>query len=193
MSRLRLAPSYGPTALRTPANALTLMRLAITPVVLGLILELRYDWPTFALWTLLCLTDGFDGFLARRQGTTRSGAFLDPLADKFLSLGGMGVLVVKGVFWWPLVAVMAVREVALTWYRSVLGRRGVSLPARRSAKVKTVAQQSAVGFTLMPWVGQHASWVGKGILVLAAVLTVVSGLQYLADARRAPSRPVDDW
>ena len=66
------------------------MRLAITPVVLGLILELRYDWPTFALWTLLCLTDGFDGFLARRQGTTRSGAFLDPLADKFLSLGGHG-------------------------------------------------------------------------------------------------------
>ena len=178
---------YGPTALWTPANGLTVLRIALTPVVMALIAERRLDVPTFALWFMLCCTDGVDGLLARRFGTTRSGAFLDPLADKLLVLGGMGVLIYKHVFFWPFVVVIAVREVAMSFYRSVIGRRGVSLPARKSAKYKTFVQQCSVGFAVMPWVGLHADWVGRGLLVVAVVLTVSTGLQYLVDARRAPT------
>ena len=177
-------PRFDPSAWVTPANALTVVRMALTPVVLVLMASLRYDLGTFALWFVLCWTDYFDGILARRFGTTRSGAFLDPLADKFMSLGGMVVLVVKGVYAWPWVALIAVREVAITMYRTIVGAKGVSIPARQSAKWKTFTQQTTVGFSIMPWVGLHASWIGQILLIASVVLTVVSGAQYLFDARR---------
>lgn len=183
-----MSVTYGPNAVFTPANGLTLARLAMTPAMLGLILELRFDHPTFWLWVTLCCTDGIDGYVARRMGSTRSGAFLDPLADKFLVLGGMFALVAKQVFFWPLVAVIAVREVAMSVYRSRLSRAGISLPARYSAKVKAFVQQIAVGFAIMPWVGENADWIGRGLLVVATALTVVTGLQYALEARHVRAR-----
>lgn len=179
-------PRFDPSAWVTPANALTVVRMALTPVVLVLMASLRYDIGTFALWLVLCWTDYFDGILARRFGTTRSGAFLDPLADKFMSLGAMVVLVVKGVYAWPWVALIAVREVAITLYRTFVGTKGISIPARQSAKWKTFTQQSAVALSIMPWVGVHAPAVGGALLIVSVVLTLMSGAQYLFDARRPP-------
>lgn len=177
-------PRFDPGAWVTPANALTVVRMMLTPVMLVLIASLRFDIATFALWLVLCWTDYFDGILARRFGTTRSGAFLDPLADKFMTLGAMVVLVVKGVYFWPWVALTAFREVAITVYRSLVGTKGVSVPARTSAKWKTFVQQSAVAFSIMPWIGEHAAWVGHGLLVVSVVLTLVSGAQYFLAARK---------
>ena len=177
--------SYGPTALLTPANAITLARLAITPILLSSIVETGDAWSTLALWVLLAGSDGIDGWLARKQGATRSGAFLDPLADKFLVLGAMVCLVASDVFWWVPVAIIAFREISLTLYRSYLGRRGISLPARLSAKVKTVVQEVAVGFALLPVAADHAPWIAEWLLWAAVVLTVWSGIQYLVDARRS--------
>jgi CDP-diacylglycerol---glycerol-3-phosphate 3-phosphatidyltransferase len=176
--------AYGPSALLTPANAITLARLALTPVLLSSIVETGDAWSTLALWILLAGSDGIDGWLARKQGTTRSGAFLDPLADKFLVIGAMVCLVAADVFWWPLVAVIAFREISLTLYRSYLGKRGISLPARLTAKVKTVVQEVAVGFALLPLSAKHAPWIGETVLWFAAILTVSTGIQYLVDARR---------
>ena len=65
------------------------------------------------LWIALCVTDGIDGYFARRQGATRSGAFLDPLADKVLVLGAMAALVANDTFWWVPVAIIAVREIGI--------------------------------------------------------------------------------
>jgi CDP-diacylglycerol---glycerol-3-phosphate 3-phosphatidyltransferase len=177
-------PRFDPGALVTPANALTVVRMALTPVVLVLMASLRFDLGTFALWFVLCWTDYFDGILARRFGTTRSGAFLDPLADKFMNLGGMIVLVVKGVYAWPWVALIAAREIAITIYRTFVGTKGISMPARKSAKWKTFTQQSAVGFSIMPWVGIHASWVGISLLLVSVALTLISGAQYVIDGRK---------
>ncbi|HEX4904207.1 MAG TPA: CDP-diacylglycerol--glycerol-3-phosphate 3-phosphatidyltransferase [Acidimicrobiales bacterium] len=176
--------SFGPNALLTPANAITLARIAMTPVLLTSIVETGDSWSTLALWIFLAGSDGIDGWLARKQGTTRSGAFLDPLADKLLVLGALICLVIEGVFWWLPVAIIAVREISLTLYRSWLGRRGISLPARWSAKVKTVVQEVAVGFALLPLTGQDATWIATSVLWLAVVLTTLSGIQYLVDARR---------
>lgn len=176
--------SFGPNALLTPANAITLARLAATPVLLSSIVETGDSWSTLAFWILLAGSDGIDGWLARKQGSTRSGAFLDPLADKFLVLGALICFVIEGVFWWLPVVLIAVREISLTLYRSWLGRRGISLPARWSAKVKTVVQEVAVGFALLPLTGQDATWIATSVLWLAVALTTVSGIQYLVDARR---------
>ncbi len=177
-------PRYQPDALATPANAVTLLRLAITPVAMALIAEQRYDWPTFALWSVLCVSDGVDGYLARWLGTTTSGAFLDPLADKVLVLGALITLVAQGVFFWVWVAIIAVREAAMSAYRFAVAGKGISVPARKSAKLKTVVQQFAVAFAICPWIGERYPEIGRILLVVATIFTVVTGLQYAIDARR---------
>ena len=106
-----------------------MVRLLATPVIIVMIMLWGASWTTFVLGGLLALSDGIDGWLARRQGTTRSGAFLDPLADKVVVLGALFALVAKGIVWWVPVAIIAVREIAMSIYRSVVGRQGVSIPA----------------------------------------------------------------
>ncbi|HSL56759.1 MAG TPA: CDP-diacylglycerol--glycerol-3-phosphate 3-phosphatidyltransferase [Acidimicrobiales bacterium] len=176
--------AFGPTALATPANYITILRLLVSPVLFVMITDSGPTWAAFALWTVLCLTDGVDGFLARRHGTTRSGAFLDPLADKVLVLGALVALVDIGRFALVPVAVIAAREISISMYRSYWGRRGRSIPARPGAKVKTVVQQLAVAFALLPVVADDPAWVADGLLWVAVALTVVTGVQYVVDGRR---------
>lgn len=184
MSASTPTSSFGPTALATPANAITIARLLLTPVFLTAILTTGPAWTTFVIGFVLAVTDGFDGYVARRQGATRSGAFLDPLADKFLVVGGLTSLVVIGSFpWWP-VALIAGREVVISLYRSWMGRRGVSIPARWWAKVKTVTQEFAIAFAVLPLTADRPA-MADAVLGVAVVLTLVTGAQYLIDGRRA--------
>ncbi len=136
--------TFGPSALATPANALTMARLLATPVFVGLIVTQGATWLTVAVGVAVAGSDGIDGWLARRQGTTRSGAFLDPLADKVVVLGALGALAVQHHLPWAPVGLIALREIGLVAYRSWAGRRGVSIPARMSAKVKTLVQDLAI-------------------------------------------------
>lgn len=183
----RIAPrtSFGPGALLTPANAVTASRAAATPFLVLVVTASGASWLAAGLWAVLALTDGLDGFIARRQGATRSGAFLDPLADKLLVLGAMGALVATGLMWWVPVGLIAGREVAISLYRVRAGRRGVSIPARRSAKAKTLIQDVAVGLALIPPLASRHTWAVGVALWVAVVLTLTSGVQYLLDARRA--------
>jgi CDP-diacylglycerol--glycerol-3-phosphate 3-phosphatidyltransferase len=120
--------------------------------------------------------------LARRHGTTRSGAFLDPLADKVLVLGAMFTLVSRGVFGIVPVVIIATREVIVSVYRVVVGSKGVSVPASRTAKIKTLSQQLAVAFALMPLTAVDYTWTWQALLWLAVGLTLLSGAQYAVQA-----------
>ena len=133
----------------------------------------------FWFWFALSLSDGIDVYIARRRGPTAAGAFLDPLADKVLVLGAMFTLVGTGVFWVVPVAIIAAREFVISVYRVKVAGRGVSIPASRLGKYKTLAQQLAVGFALLPWTAVDATWLWSGLLWVAVVLAVVSGAQYL--------------
>jgi CDP-diacylglycerol---glycerol-3-phosphate 3-phosphatidyltransferase len=175
--------SFGPSALATPANALTAARLLLAPVVILLILDRPASWSTLGVWIAVAASDALDGWVARRQGSTSSGAFLDPLADKVLVLGAIVALVAEGQFWWVPVALIAGRELVISGYRSYVGRQGVSVPARRWAKVKTIVQEVAVGFALLPLTADDR-WVANAVLWVAVVLTLVTGVQYLLDGRR---------
>lgn len=173
-----------PSAVATWANAITVGRLLLSPVMFWVIPDDNQGgWVAFVLWFVLCVSDGFDGYIARRHGATRSGAFLDPLADKVLVLGAMFTLVGNDVFWIVPVAIIAVREFVISMYRTVVGSRGVSVPASRMAKHKTLAQQLAVGFALLPLTALDAKWLWNGFLWLAVVLAVISGTAYLLHAR----------
>ncbi len=174
-----------PNALATWANAVTVGRLLVSPLLFAIIPnDQGGSWPSFLLWFVLCASDGVDGFLARRHGTTRSGAFLDPLADKVLVLGAMFTLVSREVFGIVPVMIIAVREIAISVYRVLVGAKGISVPASRLAKLKTTTQQLAVAFALLPLTALDATWLWEWLLGIAVVLTVISGAQYLWKAHR---------
>jgi len=180
----KIAGKFEPSALATPANAITIVRLLATPPILFLIVHLGVSWGAALAWAAIASTDFLDGWVARRQGATTSGAFLDPLADKVLVLGALGALASTGLVSWVPVLLIAGREVAVSGYRSVVARHGVSVPARPLAKLKTAAQDLAVGLILMPLTGLHHPGIGQTVLWVSVALALVSGAQYLLDSRR---------
>lgn len=184
-------PRFGPDAIRTPANVVTVCRVLFTIPVLMMVLDGEpgsASWAAFTGWFVLWITDWLDGWLARRDGTTRSGAFLDPLADKVLVMGGLVTLAVRGDFAWLPVAIIGARELGISLYRSAAARRGVSMPARRLGKWKATIQYLAVAVALFPpSAGTPA--VADAALWVAVVLTVVSGVDLVVHARRRPPTP----
>lgn len=175
---------FGPSALATPANAITVGRLVVVPFLIALILFQGPSPWSVTVWMVLAATDGLDGLVARRQGATRSGAFLDPLADKVLLLGALVALVIKKQLWWLPVALIAAREVSMSIYRVHAGRRGISIPARTTAKAKTWLQDGAVAFALFsPLAVDHPRIVGW-VLWAAVALTLWTGVEYMIDAKR---------
>lgn len=181
--------NYGPTALATPANGVTLLRLLVAPLLVVIIIVEGPSWWAAAIWAVVAGTDWVDGWVARRQGVTRSGAFLDPLADKFLVLGAMAALAVIGEIWWLPVVLIAAREVGMSVYRTRAGRRGVSVPARGWAKAKTWAQLITVGLALIPAVASEGELALDVMLWVAVGLTVGTGLLYWLDARAQRGLP----
>ena len=180
----KVAGRFESSALATPANAITVVRLLAAPVVLLMIVDLKISWVAAGAWVAVASTDFLDGWVARRQGATTSGAFLDPLADKVLVIGALCALAATGLTSWLPVVLIAGRELVISLYRSAVARRGVSVPARPLAKLKTAFQDAAVGLILIPATGLHDLWVGQTVLWVSVVLALVSGAQYLLDSRR---------
>jgi CDP-diacylglycerol---glycerol-3-phosphate 3-phosphatidyltransferase len=177
-----------PDKLATWANAITVGRLMLSPLMFWAIpRDGMGSWWALGLWFVLSATDYVDGYLARRHGATSAGAFLDPLADKVLILGAMFTLVSVGTFWAVPVIIIAAREFVISVYRVFASGKGVSVPASRLAKYKTVCQQFAVAFALLPVTAVDATWTWNILLWLSVVLAVVSGAQYLWQARRLES------
>ena len=166
---------------------LTLARLAAVPLVVVLF---EWDFANHALWATLVFavamaTDFFDGRIARRRGrSTALGSLLDPIADKILVLAVLIVLVDRGVFLGWIVAAIVAREFLVSGLRLAALERGVVLQARDLGKLKTWSQAVAAAAGGLAaaevWREEVATWT----LVVALVLTWVSGLDY---ARVAPA------
>jgi CDP-diacylglycerol--glycerol-3-phosphate 3-phosphatidyltransferase len=176
--------TFGPSALATPANAITVARLLAAPVYVLMLVAWGASWINVVVGFFLAASDGLDGHIARRQGTTRSGAFLDPLADKAVVLGALITLAAQGHLPWLPVVLITLREVGMQGYRSWVGRRGVSIPARSTAKLKTLVQDLAVGACIIPPLA-HNHGLQLTMIWLACALTIYSGVEYLIDGRRA--------
>ncbi|OBG37521.1 CDP-diacylglycerol--glycerol-3-phosphate 3-phosphatidyltransferase [Mycobacterium alsense] len=184
-------PQTGPLTGPTPgarianlANTLTLLRLVLVPVFLIALFtadghQIANRIAAFVIFVIACLTDRFDGLLARNYGmATEFGAFVDPIADKFLIGSALiGLSMLGDLPWWVTVVIMA-RELTVTLLRLAVIRRGV-IPASWGGKLKTVVQALAIGLFVLPLSGafQVAASVVMGI---AIVLTVVTGVDYVA-------------
>jgi CDP-diacylglycerol--glycerol-3-phosphate 3-phosphatidyltransferase len=166
------------------ANSLTVGRVVATPFLAMLVAHRNPWWLTFAFGWALGVTDVLDGSLARRATPTRFGAFLDPLADKIVVLAVGFTLVGIGRFPLAPLVVITIREVGIMAYRSYWQRQGLAIPARRSAKYKTLIQGVALAAALCPPLDPHP-WVADGLLWVAVAFTVVSGMQYVLDGRGA--------
>jgi CDP-diacylglycerol--glycerol-3-phosphate 3-phosphatidyltransferase len=179
------------TVALTPADQLTVARAASVPLVVVLYAWgfHGHDYWATAVFCVAMTTDWFDGQLARRQGHTSSvGSLLDPIADKILVLAALVMLIEQGVAPAWMVAAIVVREVLITGLRQAAIERGVVLAARDLGKLKTWAQAVAAavaGFAAAgAWTDRAAWWA----LLVAVVLTWVSGLDYARSAPRLLSR-----
>jgi CDP-diacylglycerol--glycerol-3-phosphate 3-phosphatidyltransferase len=179
--------TYGESALLTPANLVTAFRLLVAPVFIYLVIVDRISWWTALVGFVAAASDYFDGIVARRHGTTTSGAFLDPLADKVIVLGSLYALIISrphGIksFIVPAI-IITLREIWMSVYRSKAAKRGISIPASRIAKWKTFVQDWAIAFCVLPLTAHHL-WIGLVTIWIAAVMTVYTGWRYYVDGKK---------
>lgn len=166
-------------------NVLSIGRIALIPVVVLLLRTDRAEtrWLALLVFAVGALSDLADGYLARRhEMTTPLGAWLDPLSDKLFVIVPALVLTAHGDFPWWAAAVILLRELAVSLLRWRLDQRGVSMPASRAGKAKTLSQISAVGLSIAP-LPTGFDPIVLAVVVIAVILTVTSGLEYLFTQR----------
>jgi len=173
-------------------NILTFSRILLVPVYIGLFYE-----PTpgrsiaaAAVFGIAAFTDLLDGYLARRRSQiTTIGRLLDPIADKFLVIAGLILLVqFQRIEAWIAIALIA-REIGVTGLRAIAAAEGIVIPAGIIGKYKVVLQILAIlmltleGAILLPF----SSWATMGTfaLYLALGFSIFSGIQYSVDTWRA--------
>ncbi len=170
----------------TLPDQLTLGRALAVPVVVVLF---AWDFPDHAYWAtavfvVAMATDQVDGWLARRRNQTSAfGSLLDPIADKVLVMAALVMLVGEGVAPAWMVAAIVARELLVSGLRLAAIERGIVIAARDLGKLKTWAQAVAVAVGGMAAAGAWSDTVAWWALLVALVLTWVSGLDY---ARIAP-------
>ncbi len=170
----------------TFADHLTVARAAAVPVVIVLF---AWDFPNHDYWAtavfaVAMATDWVDGWWARRnERTSDLGRILDPVADKLLVMAALIMLVGQVLPAWMVAAVIA-REFLVTGLRLAALERGVVIGARDLGKLKTWAQAVAAGVGGLAAGGAFDDTVAWWAMLIALILTWVSGLDY---ARSAPS------
>ncbi len=174
-------------------NLLTLSRIFAVPILVALLwpAEQGHEWRigysfAFLLYCLMGITDYFDGYLARANGTvSKLGIFLDPIADKIM-VGAVILMLcatrdIAGVH---IIAALIIllREIAVSGLREFLAGLQVSVPVSRLAKWKTALQLIAFGALILAGALPDWSFVritGLATLWGAALLTLLTGWDYL--------------
>lgn len=190
---MKATPLWQATGVRLLPNLLTLSRILAVPILVALLwpAEQGRQWHlgyllAFVLYCLMGVTDYFDGYLARAQGTvSKLGVFLDPIADKIMV--GAVILILcatRDIAGVHVIAALIIllREIIVSGLREFLAGLQVSVPVSRLAKWKTALQMVALGAMILsggvpqfPFV----LWTGLVTLWGAALLTLVTGWDYL--------------
>lgn len=188
------AAAHGPGLLSPEvmnlANLITLGRLCLVPVAVGLVLRGQYGW-AFGCFVVAGLSDALDGWLARRRGGTALGAFLDPLADKLLLAGMVVTLAAVGALPGWLAAVVVGRDAVIVGGIGLMWLMGWTVRFRPTwlGKANTALQIMLVGVVLLlEALDLPAPEVRSVLEVAVAVATAVSGVLYVRAASRGAYR-----
>jgi len=184
----------------TIPNLLTLLRVALIPVVVALLIGSDSEtarWWAFALFVLSALTDYLDGWVARRlHQESDIGRLFDPIADKLLIAAVYFVLVNERIIAdWNVVAVILIiaRELLVSALRAFLASQGLEMPSSKQAKYKTAVQlASAAALIVSPLYGPQFTLISLIGLWLATALTVSSGYGYWLRSRGYFDEPVQN-
>jgi len=158
---------------------LTLSRIVLIPVFV--IVSYQHPFWGAAIFGLAAITDFLDGYLARRSGqVTKFGIILDPLADKFLVISALVVLVDMARLSAWIAIVIIVREFFVTGLRVVALSKDIVIPAETGGKLKTAAQITAILCLILGGSIFDIDLYDIGIIFIwvALFLSVISGLQY---------------
>lgn len=183
-----LARPAAPVSNWNIANALTVARIIMVPIFGWLLLNEGgtspgWRWVALVVFMVAMATDRLDGELARSRGLiTDFGKLADPIADKALTGMAFIGLSLIGYLWWWVTILVLVRELGITLLRFVVMRYGV-MPAGRGGKLKTVLQALALSMMIAP-IGGLWSMLSAVVMAVAVIVTVVTGLEYLLQARR---------
>ncbi len=166
----------------TTANKLTIFRVLLIPVFL-LLAYAGKRIPALAVFVLACLTDMLDGYIARHYNQiTDFGKFMDPLADKVLVIAAMCYFVEIGRFPGWALAIVLLREFAVSGMRLVAVEQGRVIAAAWSGKIKTGATMVCLCLMLLvgpPGLGDSApDLVAQFSTAAILVTTVYSGVEY---------------
>ena len=161
--------------LKTTANKITLVRVALIPLFLFLAYR-GLRWPALIVFIIASLSDLLDGYIARHyHQVTNFGKFMDPLADKMLVLAAMCFFVEKGQMPGWVMALVLFREFAVSGLRLVAAEQNRVIAAAWSGKVKTTC--TMVGLCFMMVFGKHEAMnIFVSFVILAT--TVYSGIEY---------------
>lgn len=182
-------------------NKLTILRILLTPVFLGVILweELPHRFIIACLvFSAGAITDAIDGHLARKNNQiTNFGKFLDPIADKVLTTSALLAFMSMGLCNIWIVMLVLTREFAIASIRMIAAAGGVVIPANIWGKIKTASQMTftilimllgEVYYILADFNAEllaklpELSLISNGLLWITAILTVVSGVIYIKDS-----------
>ena len=173
-------------------NLLTLGRIAVVPVLVVCLLDESplAGWLAAILFFAACLSDYYDGYLARKHHiVTTLGRFLDPLADKLLVTAILIMLVgmrrEPNVPAW-LVVILIGREFAVTALRAIASGEGIILPAEELGKYKMIFQMFALHGLLIHYVtwGVDFHLAGMYFLWISLVVSLWSGVAYTVKVSR---------
>ncbi len=166
-------------------NRLTILRVAMIPVFIVFMLWDFCPWSDYVaagVFILACVTDFFDGYLARKYNLiTTFGKFMDPLADKLLVCSALICLMGNGVNQIPswIVIIIISREFIISGFRLVAAEKGIVIAAGYLAKVKTTVQMVMVVTLVFDFQPVFFVVLGKILIYTALVLTVVSLVEYI--------------
>jgi cardiolipin synthase (CMP-forming) len=179
-------------------NLLTLSRILVIPVVIATFYVSGDSarWFCCALFSAAGLTDWLDGHFARRwEQQSELGRFLDPIADKLLVSATLFMLTATGRLSSHAILpalVILCREILVSGLREYLAGLRVGVPVSRLAKWKTFIQMMAIGWLIVGdsgWAWLPVVTVGEMLLWLAALLTIVTGYDYLRAGLSHIARP----
>lgn len=175
----------------TVPTLLTWARIAAIPLIIG-VYYLPLEWGTrnlaaTVMFVFFAATDWLDGYLARKLNQTSAfGAFLDPVADKFLVCASLLILVHLGRADVFVALIIIGREIAISALREWMAQIGASrsVAVHMLGKLKTTAQMVAIPFLLYDGrvFGLDTRVWGSWLMWIAAVLTVWSMVYYLQRA-----------